>query len=100
MNNVLIIKQKVANLESYLADFERLAPQREAAGLHEVGRYHDDDDKETVIIVFDVHDLKKAKAFMKATCGPEERKPAGRIGPPTASPEEFWLTNGRIRADR
>ena len=96
MKDVMILKQKVTNLEEYLVAFDRMAPEREAAGLIEVGRYHDDDDEDAIMIVFEVRDLERAKEFMEAVCGPEERKPEGRIGPPTASPEQIWLTKGRI----
>src|SRR5262245_18561592 len=61
MANYMIVRQKVIDLAWFQTAFDRLKPNRKAAGLTDLGQFCADDESDVVIVVMNVEDMSRAK---------------------------------------
>jgi hypothetical protein len=89
MSGVMVVKQKVSDVARWNTVF--CDPQLDAVprshGLVVTGTYVDGDDPETVIVVMDMDDIERARAFAGSSELASARKRAGAVG----SPDGVWL---------
>jgi hypothetical protein len=97
MTNYMIIRQPVSDLAQFQAAFDRMKPKREAAGLTDVGQFCASDEPNTVIVVMEVADPVRAKAFWHSAELAQGRSEAAIIGPLDAGNDQVWLTDGLVR---
>ena len=57
MANYMIVRQRVTNLTRFQTTFDRLKPDREAAGLTDLGQFCAADEADVVIVVMEVEDI-------------------------------------------
>ena len=96
MRNYMIVRQKVQDLGQFQRAFDAMADHRRAAGLTDLGQFRDTEDPQTVIVVMEVADLKKARQFWHSTILARGREAAGIVGPLEAGSDQVWLTNGLL----
>ena len=94
MTGVMLVKQKVANVEQWNTVFRNpeLDAVRRQHGLIVTGTYVDGDDPKTVIVVMDMQNLDAARKFAVSPELATARERAGAIGPP----DGVWLGPQRI----
>jgi hypothetical protein len=97
MKNYMIIKQKVADLGQFQKAFDGLKEKRAQAGLHDIGQFCAADDSDTVIVLLEVADLERAKAYWHSDVLAKGRVTAGIVGPVEARADQVWLTDGLVR---
>jgi hypothetical protein len=97
MKNYMIVKQKVSDLARFQRAFDDLKPKRAAAGLVDLGQFCAADDPNTVIVVMEVEDVDRAKAYWHSMDLAVGRAKAGVLGPIEAKSDQVWLTNGLVR---
>ena len=98
MNNYMIVKQRVGDLAQFQAAFDELSPMRERHGLRDVGQYRSADEADTVIVIMEVTDMERARAYWHSDVLAEGRKKAGAVGTLLAGVDQVWLTDGTVRA--
>ncbi len=98
MKNYMIIKQAVRDLAQFQRAFDDLKPARERHGLHDLGQYISADEPNTIIVVLEVDDVSRARAYWKTSVLESGRKKAGIVGKLDAGVDQVWLTNGTVRA--
>lgn len=94
MTGVMLVKQKVANIEQWNTVFRNpeLDAVRRQHGLIVTGTYVDGDDPNTVIVVMDMQNFDAARKFATSPELATARERAGAIGPP----DGVWLGPQRI----
>ena len=94
MTGVMLVKQKVADVEQWNTVFRSpgLDAVRRQHGLVVTGTYVDGDDPNTVIVLMDMENLDAAKSFAASTQLATARERAGAIGPP----DGVWLGSQQI----
>ena len=97
MKNYMIVKQRVADFVRFQAAFDALKPMREHHGLHDVGQYRSADEPDTVIVIMEVSDVDRARAYWHSDVLAEGRRKAGAVGPLEAGVDQVWLTNGSVQ---
>jgi uncharacterized protein (DUF1330 family) len=97
MTNYMIVRQKVRDLAQFQQAFDKMADYRNAAGLRDLGQFRDLEDPQTVLVVMEATDIRKAKEFWHSTVLAKGREAAGIIGPMDAGSDQVWLTNGLVR---
>lgn len=97
MPNYMIIRQKIRDLAQFQAAFDRMQPKRAAAGLSDLGQFCAADDASAVIVVLEVADVERAKAFWHSTELAQGRAEAAIVGPIEAGSDQVWLTDGLVR---
>ena len=97
MKNYLIVRQKVGDLARFQATFDRLRPDRQAAGLTDVGQFCAAGEPDVVIVVMEVADVSRAKAYWHSDVLAEGRADAGIVGPIEAKSDQVWLTDGLVK---
>ena len=98
MSNYMIIKQQVHDLAQFQKAFDELKRARESHGLHDLGQYVSADEPDTIIVVLEVDDVRRAKEYWKSSLLETGRKKAGIVGALAAGVDQVWLTNGTVRA--
>ena len=97
MQNYMIIRQKVTDLAKFQQAFDQLKPERAKAGLTDLGQFCAEDDASTVIVVLQVADLSRAKAYWHSSVLAKGRVAAGIAGPVEAKIDQVWLTDGLVK---
>jgi hypothetical protein len=97
MTNYMIVKQKVRDLNTFQKAFDGLAAHRQAAGLIDLGQFVAADEPDTLIVVMEVADIARAKAYWHSTVLAQGREQAGLVGPIDAKSDQVWLTDGLVR---
>ena len=94
MTGVMLVKQKVANIEQWNTVFRipELDAVRRQHGLIVTGTYVDGDDPNTVIVVMDMQNFNAARKFAASPELATAREHAGAIGPP----DGVWLAPQQI----
>lgn len=59
----MMIRHKVRDFDAWKPGYDGHLPAREAAGLREVNLLRNIDDPQEVVVLFEVSDLEKARAF-------------------------------------
>ena len=91
MANYMIVRQRVTNLTRFQTTFDRLKPDREAAGLTDLGQFCAADEPDVVIVVMEVEDISRANVLAQG------RTEAGIVGPIDAKSDQVWLTDGLVK---
>jgi hypothetical protein len=73
----LLSRNKVSNFEKWHQGFTSHAEDHRSAGLKLVHLWHDVEDRNNVFLVFEVSDIKQARAFIDA---PEAAKAGKEFG--------------------
>jgi hypothetical protein len=97
MKNYMIIKQKVSDLARFQQAFDHLKPERSKAGLTDLGQFCAAEDPNTVVVVLEVADIARAKAYWHSTVLAKGRTEAGIVGPVEAGVDQVWLTDGLVK---
>ena len=63
MANYMIVRQRVTDLTRFQTTFDRLKPDREAAGLTDLGQFCAADEADVIIVVMEVEDISRAKEY-------------------------------------
>jgi hypothetical protein len=89
MSGVMLVKQKVADVAQWNTVFSdpQLDAVRRSHGLVVTGTYLDGDNPETVIVVMDMDNIGRARAFAASPELASARKRAGAVG----APDGVWL---------
>jgi hypothetical protein len=97
MKNYMVIKQKVSNLATFQRAFDRLKAKRAEAGLTDLGQFCAANEPDTVIVVLEVADISRAKAYWHSATLARGRVEAGVVGPIEAKVDQVWLTDGLVK---
>lgn len=97
MKNYMLIKQKVTDLATFQRSFDRLKPKRTEAGLTDLGQFCAADEPDTIIVVLEVDDVSRAKAYWHSDVLAKGREEAKVVGPIEAKTDQVWLTDGVVR---
>jgi hypothetical protein len=95
--NYMIVRQKVIHLDQFQRAFDQMKEHRQAAGLTDIGQFCDAEESDTVVVIMEATDIRKAKAFWHSSVLARGRESAGIIGPLEAGDDQVWLTNGLVR---
>src|SRR6476660_4962830 len=94
MANYMIVRQRVTDLTRFQTAFDRLKPDREAAGLADLGQFCAADEPDVVIVVMEVEDISRAKEYWHSDVLAQGRTEASIVGPIDA---QVWLTDGLVK---
>ena len=78
----LYVKQKVEDFVKWYDIFKSHEKAQKEAGLKDLQLFRDEADPNTVICLFRVEDINKAKAFTRAPEAEEAQEQSGMIEPP------------------
>jgi hypothetical protein len=96
MANYMIVRQRVTDLARFQTTFDRLKPDREAAGLTDLGQFCAADEPDLVIVVMKVEDISRAKEYWHSEVS-QGRAEAGIIGPIDTKSDQVWPTDGLVK---
>jgi len=96
MANYMIVRQRVTDLARFQTAFDRLKPDREAAGLADLGQFCAADESDVVIVVMKVEDISRAKEYWHSDVLAQGRT-AGIVGPIDRKSYQVWLTDGLVK---
>jgi hypothetical protein len=71
--------------------------ERSKAGLTDLGQFCAAEDPNTVVVVLEVADIARAKAYWHSTVLAKGRTEAGIVGPVEAGVDQVWLTDGLVK---
>jgi hypothetical protein len=77
----MIVRQRVTDLTRFQTTFDRLKPDREAAGHTDLGQFCAADEPNVVIVVMEVEDISRAKEYWHSDVLAQGRTEAGIVGP-------------------
>jgi hypothetical protein len=97
MANYMIVRQRVTDLSRFQITFDHLKPDREAAGLTDVGQFCAADEPDGVIVVMQVEDISRAKEYWHSDVLAQGRAEAGIVGPIDTKSDQVWLTDGLVK---
>ena len=97
MANYMIVRQRVTDLTRFQTIFDRLKPNREAAGLTDLGQFCAADEPDVVIVVMEVEDISRANEYWHSNVLAQGRTEAGIVGPIDAKSDQVWLTDGLVK---
>jgi len=95
--NYMIIRQEVSDLARFQQAFDGLKGERLKAGLTDLGQFCAADNTNTVIVVLEVADMSRAKAYWHSNVLAKGRVQAGIVGPFEAGTDQVWLTDGLVK---
>jgi hypothetical protein len=107
MANFMIVRQRVIDLARFQTAFDRLKPDREAAGLIDLGQFCAADESDVVIVVMNVKDISRAKEYWHSdvsghswTCRCEIRSGLAyrRVGEGSSDKAKASAQAGRFRS--
>ena len=78
----MLIRHKVQDFGKWKAAYDAHRQARAAAGLKDLHLWHNVDDPNEIILLFEASDVGKAKAFAASPDLKERMTAAGVIGPP------------------
>ncbi len=81
--SIAIIRHKVADYAKWRPAFDADEERRKAAGLTNPRIYRSADDKNEIVAIFDIADIKKAKEFAAAPGLKDAMMKAGVVDMPT-----------------
>jgi hypothetical protein len=81
--NIVIIRHKVADYAKWRPAFDADEERRKVAGFTNPRVYRSADDKNEIVAIFDIADIKKAKEFVSAPDLKELMMKAGVVDQPT-----------------
>lgn len=81
--NIAIIRHKVADYAKWRPAFDADEERRKAAGLSNPRIYRSADDKNEIVAIFDIADIKKAKEFAAEPGLKDAMMKAGVVDMPT-----------------
>jgi len=87
----VIVKHTVADFDAWLPHFENHADARKAAGVTKAVVWREAGDPNTVLVLFKVEDLDRAREFTSDPALAKVMQEAGVTGPPTF----HFLEDGR-----
>ena len=96
MANYMIVRQRVTDLTRFQTIFDRLKPNREAAGLTDLGQFCAADEVDAVIVVMEVEDISRAEEYWHSDVL-EGRTEAGIVAHIDAKSDQVWLTDGLVK---
>ena len=96
MANYMIVRQRVTDLTRFQTIFDRLKPNREAAGLTDLGQFCAADEADAVIVVMEVEDISRAEEYWHSDVL-EGRTEAGIVAHIDAKSDQVWLTDGLVK---
>ncbi len=82
MANYMITRTSVRDYSEWKTGYDAHEPSRAAAGLTEKHVLQDADDPNTIMLVFEAEDLKRAEEFSKSDDLREAMQKAGVVGKP------------------
>ena len=91
------IRQRVTDLSWFQITFDHLKPDREAAGLTDVGQFCAADEPDVVIVVMEVEDISRANEYWHSNVLAQGRTEAGIVGPIDRKSYQVWLTDGLVK---
>jgi hypothetical protein len=97
MKNYMIIKQRVSDLATFQHAFDRLEPRQAEAGLRDLEQFRAADEPDTVIVVLEVAEIARAKAYWHSATLAKGRVQAGMVGPIEGKTDQVWLTDGLVK---
>ncbi|MBV8839980.1 MAG: hypothetical protein JO000_25880 [Alphaproteobacteria bacterium] len=97
MKNYMIVRQQIADLARFQETFDRLKPKRMEAGLTDLGQFCMADAPDTIIVVMEVADVARAKAYWHSDVLAKGRAQAAIVGSIEAGADQVWLTDGLVR---
>jgi hypothetical protein len=97
MKNYMIIKQKVSDLAKFQHVYDLLKTKRTEAGLTDLGQFCAADESDTIIVVLEVADVARAKAYWHSDVLAKGRAEAAIVGPVEAKVDQVWLTDGLVK---
>ena len=95
MPNYMIVRQRVTDLTRFQRTFDGLKPDREAAGLTDLGQFCAADEPDVVIVIMEVES--RAKEYWHSEVLAQGRIEAGVLGPIDAKSDQVWLTDGLVK---
>ena len=78
----MLVRHKVADYDEWKSVYEDHRKAREAAGLKDLHLWRNEGDPSEVILLFEVSDVAKAKAFSRSPDAKEKMQAAGVQGVP------------------
>lgn len=78
----LIVRHTVQDFAKWKRVYDAHRPARQAAGLKDLYLWRNADKPNEVVVLFEVSDMAKAKAFTTSPDLKEKMKAAGVMGPP------------------
>jgi hypothetical protein len=84
----------VTDLTWFQTTFDRLKPDREAAGLTDLGQFCVADEPDVVIVIMEVENISRAKEYWHSDVLARGRTEAGIVGPVDAKSIRFGLPMG------
>jgi hypothetical protein len=82
MANYMIARASVRDFSEWKTGYDAHEPSRTAAGLTEKHLLQDADDPNTVMLIFEAEDLKRAEEFSKSDDLREAMQKSGVVGQP------------------
>ncbi len=82
MANYMIVRANVRNYSEWKTGYDAHESSRAAAGLTEKHLLQDADDPNTVMLIYEAEDLKRAEEFSKSDDLREAMQKAGVLGKP------------------
>jgi len=82
MSNYMIARARVRDYSEWKTGYDAHEPSRAAAGLTEKHVLQDADDPNTVTLIFEAEDLKRAEEFSKSDDLREAMQKTGVLGKP------------------
>lgn len=73
----MLVRHMVADFDKWKSVYEDHRSAREAAGLKDMHLWRNEDDPNEVILLFEVSDVEKAKAFARSPDAKEKMEVAG-----------------------
>ncbi len=83
----LYVKQKVEDFDRWYSVFNSHAQAQQEAGLKDLQLFRDNSDPNTIVCLFRVYDMEKARAFTETPEAEDAQEESGMIG----EPEVLWL---------
>ncbi len=78
----MLVRHKVVDFDEWKSVYDDHRLAREAAGLKDLHLWRNEDNPNEVILLFEVSDVTKAKAFSSSPDAKEKMQAAGVLGQP------------------
>jgi hypothetical protein len=85
----VLIRHKVQDFDKWKPAYDAHQQARAAAGLQDLHLWHNIDEPNEIVLLFEVADVEKAKAFARSSDLKERMRDAGVMG----APDIFFLSS-------
>jgi hypothetical protein len=85
----VLVRHKVQDFDKWKPAYDAHQQARAAAGLQELHLWHNIDDPNEIVLLFEAADVKEAKAFARSSDLKERMRDAGVMG----APDIFFLSS-------